>query len=479
MLKKFQINEEVASQLMLFDANDYGNAQSLELLFGDKFCYVVGWGVMYYNGTHWEMDAEESHLYMAATETLNVRRSLAIDNEKEAIKKCTSADYRRVGVTAQYFIKLPGVIKKMEDFNTDKDLLNVKNGVLNLRTGELSPHCPTYGFSYCCNVNWNPDADPSFFLDWLGKVMEGFEDEEVRTFLQMCVGYTLTGHTREEKMFYVYGPTRAGKGTFLDIIHAILGKPLGGATQFDTFTKKRDGSDQGFDLAPLQACRFVSASESPQSAKMNEAVVKNITGNDPISCAHKNKDRFSFKPQWKIWAISNNPPKGEVTDDAFWGRFVAFSFPHSNLGKEDTHLKDKLIQPENLEGAFLWMVQGAMKWFQVDRLSAPKFNQGLLDGYRLQLDYVQQWLDDNCIADPNNQDAFTPMKDLYDDFRRWCEDSGKGDWGKDTVAKNLNRKKFVAGKKRLRERDIKGNEVGPTIQKRGYFGIILKDSVAF
>lgn len=467
----FQVSEDTVSKLMSFDATDNGNGKSIELLFGDKFCKVEGWGLLYYNGQHWQRKDAASFLYVSAVEMMKVRGSLALEREKTAIQKCVGTDNRKVDGAIKAFLSLPSIAKDIEMFNSNPDLLNVKNGVLNLRTGELSPHCPTYGFTYCCNVNWNPDADSTFFLNWLSQCLGGYEDESIREFFQMCLGYSLTGHTREEKMFYVQGQRRAGKGTLVDVLRAIMGEHLAGSTKFDTFTKKRDGSDQGFDLSPLHACRLVTTSESGRDAKMNEAQIKHVTGNDPVTCAFKNQDMFTFKPNWKIWAFSNFKPKGDVSDDAFWERMILFTFPNSNAGNEDTTLKDRIVQPDVLEGAFLWMVQGAMKWFQQDRLTPPDAVNQLNVDARNEFDYVQQWLDDNCTYDKNDTSYFTPSNKLLADFKEWCIDSAKGDI--DTpVSKLLIRKDYKEGREY-----ITVTEFTKTSKKRvrGFYGIKIND----
>lgn len=469
------LNQDV-SKLMEFDASDYGNALSINHLYGDKFCVVKGWGLLYYNGKFWTSEGAESFLYMATINMMKLRGKLALDCEKEQIQKCVGTDNRRVNNAIQAFLKLPNLIKSVSNFNADNDLINVNNGVLNLRNLEFNDHSPDYNFTYCSQVNWNPDADTSFFLNWLSETLLGYENEAIREFFQMCLGYSLTGHTREEKIFYIHGKRRAGKGTLVDVLRAILGEQLAGATPFDTFTKKRDGSDQGFDLSPLHACRLVTTSESNKEAKMNEAQVKSITGNDPIRASFKGKDQFTFRPNWKIWAFSNFKPKGDVSDDAFWGRIIMFSFPFSKFGKEDTHLKDKLIQPENLEGAFLWMVQGAMKWFQQDRLIPPSEINNLVDEARDEIDIMKQWMDDNCIIEIGNNALTTPMRDLYVDFQNWCKDNGKPEWGENAFGDNMRRKQFTSGKAYFKPVPVNGYPAGKATQKRCYFGIAIRDN---
>lgn len=478
-MKEIIIEQDVCEKLMKYDATDYGNGLAIKLLHGDKFCFVPGLGLMFYNGKFWDRQNASRYLYAAAINTMKVRGKIALDRENVNVQKCTGTDNRKVNNAIQSFLNNPNIARDLDKFNVDKDIINVDNGVLNLKTLELKEHSPSFNFTYCCNVKWNPQADSSFFLNWLSQCLAGYERDDVRDFLQMCLGYTITGHTREEKMFYIWGKPRSGKGTLMDILHAIMGKTLAGATKFETFTKKRDGNDQGFDLAPLSACRFVSASESNKTAVMNESAVKNITGNDPISAAHKNQDIFHFQPLWKIWVISNFKPKGDVSDDAFWSRFIAFEFPNSRLGEEDTSLKGVLTQPENLEGAFKWMVLGAQKWYNQVRLTAPDFNVDLINEAREELDLIKQWMDDECVVDKNSRKLHSPTKTLYDSFDRWCSDNGHKAWEKNPFSSNLIKKGFESGKEYYKDTDATGKAVGKAYQKRGYYGIEIKNKAEF
>ena len=202
----------------------------------------------------------------------------------------------------------PRVLQRLtvlaDEFDQSLDHLNVANGVLNLRTGELEPHSPDQRFTYCLSVAYDPDAAASVWTEFLPQVM--VDDPEVLPFLQMAVGYSLTGHMTEEKLFYLYGPEgRNGKGTFAEPLLTLLGKPLAKGVDFSTFPRDRDKDAQNFDLAPLKPARFLVASESKQHERLNEAKVKQATGGDELYCAHKNKPHFSYRPMFKIWLLSN------------------------------------------------------------------------------------------------------------------------------------------------------------------------------
>lgn len=174
--------------------------------------------------------------------------------------------------------------------------------MLDLRTGELSPHTPAQRFTHCTTVEYIPQSDTSALRSWLaGAVAGGMETVD---WLQMAVGYSLTGHTREEVLFYLYGPPRSGKGTLTEMILALLGSPLAKEVNFATFTAQRSGDSQNFDLAPLKPCRTVLASESNAYERFNKAKVKMLTGGNEVYCAFKHQTHFAVSDETRSIRIA-------------------------------------------------------------------------------------------------------------------------------------------------------------------------------
>jgi putative DNA primase/helicase len=162
---------------------------------------------------------------------LKQRRLAAVGAGKEAIAKVTTGTAKRVRDCKMAFRSL--VTASVDDFDQSPDELNVANGILNLRTGELTPHDPERRFTYCSKIAYDPAADDSVWKRFLVDTVSGGED--VIDYLQTVVGYTLTGHTTEECLWYVYGPSRSGKGIFTEVLLAIR-QPLSIEVDFATFT---------------------------------------------------------------------------------------------------------------------------------------------------------------------------------------------------------------------------------------------------
>jgi putative DNA primase/helicase len=409
---------------------DEANAQALVKLYPGRFLNCTqlsksnqpGW--MHYNGRYWEAEQAPETLERSIVSMLIARCKAAMDAgtdpntgkfiEEQLVKFCTP----NANKIQSCKVNLRSIITAdITDFDNDRDFLNCQNGVVNLRDGTIIPHDPGQRFTYCIPVDYKPAADFSAWQAWLRDTLGG--DSESARYVQMAVGYSLTGHTSEECLFYVHGPTRSGKGTFSETLLKLLGNPLAAGVDFVTFTEKRSGDSQNFDLAGLKAARFVVASESNKYQFLNPRRIKSITGGDMIRCAHKHGPFFEYFPAFKIWLLSNEPVRGDSEDDALWSRVNVISFPNSHLGHEDKQLKRKMLEPANLEAVLAWAIAGAIAWYSApDGLQKPAKVASVTQQQRDGNDFSQQFMDDCLTPAP---DAFLPNPVLSAVYKGWCE----------------------------------------------------------
>lgn len=397
--------------------HDEGTALCIYQRYNGGFLHSDALGWIYHNGTHWEMSEAEAKAGRAATETLIARMSAAAaaKENSETLRKFVPNASRVKGATSQLRTL---VSVKAIDFDGDPDLLNCKNGVIDLRTGKIAPHSTRQRFLYCSPTVYDPNADQSKWIEWL----IGAVGAEMADWLQMAIGYSITGHTKEEVMFYLFGPPRSGKGTFTETLLDMLGDPLGNVIGFHVLTAQREVDSQNFALAPLHTSRFIAASESNAYERFNEAKVKLITGGDQISVAFKHQTSFTYRPKYKIWLSSNQPVNADPDDEAVWGRIRVIEFPHSHLGKEDKGLKYDMRSPAILAGVLAWAVEGARRWYALGRKGLPELERArqTKSGHRAELDNVQAWIDETCERD----EGFTSYASLYQSYQSWCKDRG-------------------------------------------------------
>jgi P4 family phage/plasmid primase-like protien len=325
------------------------------------------------------------------------------------------------------------VWKPLDAFNSQPNLINCKNGVIDLRTLELYKHNAGFFFDYVLDVNYNPNADMTRWNKFLRESLENADRKEdcgiyQLELLQLSAGYSITGETNEECLFYIYGKTRSGKSTFINTINEILG-PLASTIQMSALLQKKFVSDsQNFELASLINKRFVVSSETDRETYLDSAKIKNLTGRDTIKCAFKYKDPFQAKVKFKMWLTSNNEITVDATDDAVWGRFRTFSFPYSKMDNVDINLKDNLLKDK--DGIFFWLCLGAHVWYSMkergQRLPMPASMKSYLDTRKMELDSFGEFLIYRGyypVEKGTKDDAvcFISNNDMYNKYCAWCD----------------------------------------------------------
>ena len=312
--------------------------------------------------------------------------------------------------------------KKSTDFDRQPYLFNVKNGTINLLTGKLEPHSPTDYISKSANVLYNPQAKYERFNQFISEVTEG--STELAGALQRALGYSMQGKANEECFFVALGETtRNGKGTLFGAIEDIFGD-YGTNISFDTIarTGSKDGSRATPDVARLQGVRFVSCNEPDKGSCFNEALIKQLTGSDPITARPLYGSPLVFKPVFKLFITANSMPT--VADNSIFesNRLKIIPFKHHFSEEEqDKHLKDKL-QGETAKSAVLnWLLEG-YKAYSLVGLGVTEEMKALTDKYQYDNDYIQQYIDDRLILEPNGN-CHTPkttLKAIRSDYERWC-----------------------------------------------------------
>ena len=406
--------------LLNMDVSDGGNADAFAMLYGDEFLYVKELGWLHWTGKYWRQD--NSAILLAMRESFDLRH--------DRFNRCQ--DETKASATKRNTYKLNAAIEQakallaasINDFDRNPDEINVDNGVLNLETLEVTPHDSSQRFTYCLKVPYDEQADTSVVADFMRTALtkEGeAANTELIDFMQVAMGYGLTGHTREEKLFYMYGQLgRNGKGTITEALMELMPYPLAQEVDFNTFIARRDGDSQNFDLADMKSSRMIFASESNKYQMLNPASIKKLTGGNYVRAAHKFKEFFTYRPQYKAWLSSNHKVNGDPDDDVMWGRVLVIEFPNSYMGREIKTLKELLKSPDVQRGLLRWLAIGAQKWYATG-LIVPE--QVMLATKKMQgeLDTFSDWFEEAVKADTG---AFLAYADAYQNYSVWCENNG-------------------------------------------------------
>lgn len=462
---------EYQRDLLLNQTSDHeGHAQCVLKLYGNQVAFVPAWGWLTYDGKKWNRDAGEQLVDRLVVNTLKARAHLAVNDERlKLYEACKGSRYNIVHTRDQLATL---VVALPEDFDSDVDRLNADNGIVDLRTGELEPHDPKHRFTWCIPTRYVKGAKSTewetFLIRSLGPAIAMGKREiinELLDYIQGSVGYSLTGHASEECLFYIFGPTRSGKGTFMGTLLAMLGDRVAKGIEFQSLLTERHGDTSNFDLAGLSASRLLSASESGKYQRLNAAKVKQITGQDPIRCSFKRRDHFTYTPQFKVWLQSNYPFNGDVYDAALWNRVRIIHFPKSHAGEEDKGLKRRLQEPWNLEGVLAWAVEGAMEWYAAGRdLFVPDVIKESTQAQRDDQDMLKQFFENECkVADPKKMDVRTTNSQIRKRYNEWCNEQD---------IKKMQMRTFYLALKDKGFEPFRTTINGST--ERGYYGIQLK-----
>lgn len=407
---------------------DTGNAEAFVLLYGQNFRFDYSrkrW--MTWNGLCWTVDAN-GQADRAAIHTARWR-ALADwlgecgtrEERKLMSERIASADWAEslsgINATLEVAKRILPIATVAADYDQGQFLLTVRNGTLDLKIGLLRPAWPEDLITRAVPVVYDPSAECPRWLQFLDEIFAG--DAELIQFIQRAVGYSLTGDTQEQCLFILHGNGANGKTTFLETVRKLLGAHAT-TTPFATFMVQRQVGAPRNDLAALVGTRLVIASEAGQDASFDEAIVKQATGSDTISCRFLYGEFFEYQPRFKIWLATNYKPIIRGNDNAIWRRIRLIPFNQQfKADKRDPLLLEKLRA--ELPGILAWAVTGCLEW-QQSGLGRPQTVVDATQEYRQESDQVGRFLSEQCVAGAARTVAASP---LYEAYVRWCQRRGE------------------------------------------------------
>ena len=347
------------------------------------------------------------------------------------------------------------MIVSISDFDRDIGLINCINGVVDLKSKSLLGNHRHRLISKLANVSYNPKAKAPVFKNFINQIFGN--DIELIRWVQRAIGYSFTGSVLEQKLFLAYGTGANGKSTLFEIIKLVLGD-YSKTADFETFlSKQKSGVRELEAVGELKGIRFALASETDSHVRFSEAIIKKLTGGDTLRGTKLMKSAFEFKPEFKLWFLTNHLPYAKDGSFGFWRRIKVVPFNQRFSGsKVDSTLYDQLLKEK--EGILKWCVDGAYHWYRELEKSGGKTGLGTCkavdeatEEYKSENDVLSHFINHTVEAEVGSQ---VEARDLYKAYTTWAYDNTSDDYtspisetffGKRMVERGLKKKRVTGG----------------------------------
>ncbi len=321
---------ELTQKLISFKWTDYGNAERLVLMRGENIRYnhaAKKW--LIWNGKYWENDTADK-IVLKTKGVIRQLEQIAFSMEDDPKRD----KFIKFLLRSESNNKIKSIISlaeselpiSYENLDINKMMFNIDNGTIDLKTGQVNQHNRDDYITKISPVIYDQNAKCPKFLTFLNKIFEN--DQDIISYMQRVMGYTLTGQSGEQCMFILWGTGKNGKSTLLNILIHILGD-YGMNTPASTFLSTKYESGSSNDLARLKGARGVCCVVEPEVNKhLSESLVKQATGNDTITSRFLFQEFFEYQPEFKIFLATNNKPIIKGQNEGIWRRIHLIHFKY-------------------------------------------------------------------------------------------------------------------------------------------------------
>jgi P4 family phage/plasmid primase-like protien len=411
-----------------YDLTEVGNAHR----FVDKHHNLLRFdhraGAWYiWDGKRFQIDNDGLVYEMAQIVVKDIAKDVAFvdantkegDSIRDAITKWSKKSQTRAALSNLIFLAAQGTVlaTTIEKFDADPYSINTKSATLNIRDWTGSDHLPEAMHSKLIDIDYDDDATCPRWEAFLDEIFLG--DKELIEFIQRAVGYSLTGLTSEQCLFFAYGTGKNGKSIFFNVMEMLFGDYYQKAPAEMLMIRRNEGIPN--DIARLRGARFVVASELAENGRFNEAKIKDLTGGDIISARFLHGEFFEFRPVHKLWIYGNHKPIISGTDKGIWRRLKLIPFEYT-VPDDKVVPQEQLLDSfrQELPGILAWAVDGCIKWKE-SGLNKPKRITDATEEYKEDMDILGNFLAAN-VAD--KQGAQLTNKELYAKYKEWTTENG-------------------------------------------------------
>jgi putative DNA primase/helicase len=404
------------SDILQYGLHDSGNAERIIALYGRDMRYCTPWKKwLLWDGQRWTIDpSQRARRWAKLAMATFIRQAIECGNEDIAKFARSSLNAKRI----EYALSLaqPELAIGAEELDQKSWFLNFLNATVDLRDGQTHGHCREDLLTKLVPVDFDPHATCQNWLRLLDRMMNG--NQEMVDYLQLSLGYSLTGSTREKAVFVLFGPSGTGKTTLLTGFREAIGDDYGVLIQISSLMAGRDSNAVTSDLADLCAIRFAMSSEPEQGQKLSPSKLKRLTqGMGKVKTRRLYENPFSFEETHHLWIDCNDRPAIPGGDYATFARLHAVPcmvpVPQEEV---DRDLIAKLR--EERSGILAWSVAGAIDWYRAG-LRRPDPVAQATDTWREQCDQLRMFIQARCVIG----DRCTAYAEtLYRTYKEWCDE---------------------------------------------------------
>ena len=415
-----------------YGRHDAGNGNLFADMSNKLLCFVPERKKWYhYDGIRWIPDTENNAY------TMNHCKNIADALMSYTISEAQFPDEEKKAQYLKHVLKWQGfkyretILKEAatvlsinysaSDFDGNPYLFNCLNGTLDLHTGDFREHNSAYMITKLAEVEYQPEARCERWEQFIREIT--CEDSALAQYIQKCLGYSLTGDTRHECFFILYGATsRNGKGTLCETFMRLVGD-YGRTANPETIAmrKNADSRSASGDVARLAGARFVNISEPDKSMTISAQLVKTLTGNDTITARNLYEREYEYKAQFKMFIGTNHLPY--ITDQTLFSsdRIKVIPFNrHFTEAERDPELKRKLTAPESLSGILNWCLYG-LRMLNHSGFGEPVAVREATRDYRDSSDKIGQFIEEMLMP---GQGAKVNAKEVHNRYQDWCYNNG-------------------------------------------------------
>lgn len=324
-----------------------------------------------------------------------------------------------------------------DDIGGPENKICVKNGILDIKEMELETHSSDYNFISRMDVEYDPEADCPTFKEFLNDSLVSEKDKKK---LQEYSGYTLMNWSMKyHKGLFIVGPTGSGKSTFLDTISELFDD-----TSISNLTPQQIVNER-FSASALYGTWVNIRNDIPPHKIKNVGLIKEILAGDPIKIERKREDAFFYRPKTKHMFSSNQLPRSEIEDDAFFRRILLVSFPFSVPEEEqDKDLPDKLLKEKS--GILNWMLKGLQRLRENKGFTGDESIQKTRGTWEEWGDPVAKFKSEKMVEDTG---AVVAKSKVHSEFLDFCRENDFPSMSQHKLTRELKSKGIEDGRSRI------------------------------